>query len=33
MGERYTPKNAAKWWGLMRKIRLPSFPDDRKTRR
>ena len=32
MGERYTPKNATKWWGLVRKVRLSSYPDGRKVR-
>ena len=33
MGERYTPKNATKWWGLVREVRLSSYPYNRKIRR
>ena len=33
MGEGYIPKNATKWWGLVRKVRLSSYSDDRKTQR
>jgi hypothetical protein len=35
MGEKYTPKNANKCVceGLVRKARLSSYPDDRKTQR
>jgi hypothetical protein len=27
MGERYIPKTAAKWWGLVREVRLSSYPE------
>jgi hypothetical protein len=26
------PKNATKWWGLVRKVRLSSYSDNMKTR-
>ena len=32
MGERYTHKNVTTWWGLVRKVRLSSYPDKRETR-
>ena len=31
MDERDSPKNVAKWWGLMREVRLSSYPDNRKA--
>jgi hypothetical protein len=33
MGERYTLKNGTKWWGVVREVRLSSYPDNRKMRR
>jgi hypothetical protein len=33
MGERNTPENATKWWGLARLVRLSSYPENRETRR
>jgi hypothetical protein len=32
MGERYTPKNATKWWGLVKNIKLSSYSNNRKAR-
>lgn len=32
MGERYTLKNATKWWGLVRKVRLSTYHENRGTR-
>ena len=33
MGERHTPENATKWWGLVREVRLSSYPNNKKMRR
>jgi hypothetical protein len=32
MDERYIPKTATKWWGLVRKVRLSSYHNNRKEK-
>ena len=33
MGEKYTPKNETKWWGLVREVKLSTYSNIRKARR